>query len=166
MHDTAVPIKTASGRLEITDRRHKLGSRQRVLLIAINGEHSVREIREQFRSLGDVDSMLGELAVAELIALVGASAAAQPEPANPAGAAEAEIPPVPLARQFMNESVVANLGLRAFLFTLKIERCYTRQELTDLLPEYRRMLGKSLDAAAVAPFSARAEALIAKIPIA
>jgi len=166
MEDTAVPVKTASGRLEITDRRHKLGSRQRVLLIAINGAHNVREIREQFHSLGDIDSMLGELAVAELIALVGASAAAQPDKAHAAVAAEAEIPPVPMARQFMNESVVANLGLRAFLFTLKIERCYTKQELTDLLPEYRRMLANALNASAVAAFSARAEALIAKIQLA
>jgi hypothetical protein len=164
MLDTAVPIKTAAGRSEVADRRLKLGSRQRVLLIAINGEHVLRELRVQFRSLGDVDALLAELVAAGLVGVVdGAAAASAPAVAEAAIAAEAEIAPVPLARQFMNESVVANLGLRAFLFTLKIERCYTKQELSDLLPEYRRVLAKSLDAEAVAAFSARAEALIARI---
>ena len=164
MLDNAVPIKTAQGRSEVADRRLKLGARQRVLLIAINGEHELRELRTQFRSFGDVDALLAELAAAGLVdAGDGAGTAPTPALAQAALAAEAEIPPVPLARQFMNESVVANLGLRAFLFTLKIERCYTRQELTDLLPEYRRVLAKSLGADAVAAFSARAEALIARI---
>ncbi len=161
MLDHAVPVKTALGRTEVADRRLKLGSRQRVLLIAINGEHEVRDLRRQFRSLGDVDALLGELVDAGLVASPeGAGGASVPAHAVEA---EAEIPAVPLARQFMNESVVANLGLRAFMFTLKIERCYTKQELLDLLPEYRRMLAKTLDAEAVAAFSARAEALIERI---
>lgn len=164
MLDTAIPVKTASGRTEISERRHKLGARQRVLLISINGEHSVREIRQQFQALGDIDALLAELVSAELIAVATSpSAAARAPPAAPAAATEAEVPATSVARQFMNESVVAQLGLRAFLFTLKIERCYTRQELLDLLPEYRRLLGKSLDAVAVAAFSERAEALIGKI---
>lgn len=162
MLDNAVPLKTAGGRREVADRRLKLGPRQRVLLIAISGEHDVRELRTQFHSLGDVDALLAELAAAGLID-VGGGAGMAPAVAEAAMAAEAEIPAVPLARQFMNESVVANLGLRAFLFTLKIERCYTKQELTDLLPEYRRVLAKSLKGDAVAAFSARAEALIARI---
>lgn len=162
MLDNAVPHKSARGRSEVADRRLKLGPRQRVLLIAINGEHDVGELRTQFHSLGNVDALLAELAAAGLVDL-GQGAGPAAATAQAAKAAEAEIPPVPLARQFMNESVVANLGLRAFLFTLKIERCYTKQELTDLLPEYRRVLAKSLKPDAVAAFSARAEALIARI---
>ncbi|MBN8482847.1 MAG: hypothetical protein J0L88_14785 [Xanthomonadales bacterium] len=156
-----VPFKTALGRSEVADRRIRLGSRQRVLLIAINGEHDVRDLRRQFRALGDVDALLAELVAIGLVTSAGGDASA-PASAHEAKAEDA-IPPVPLVRQFMNESVVANLGLRAFLFTLKIERCYTRQELTDLLPEYRRMLAKALDAESVAAFSARAEALIERI---
>ncbi len=167
MLETAVPVKTESGRSEIVERRRKLGARQRVLLISINGEHTVRQIRQQFRSLGDVDMLLSELAGAELIVLAGAPApapaTAAAAPADAASAGGIEVPTSALARQFMNESVVAQLGLRAFLFTLKIERCYTKQELRDLLPEYRRMLAKSLDADAVSAFSERAEAMIADI---
>ncbi len=158
MSEQSVPIKTALGRSEVSDRRLKLGSRQRVLLIALSGEHPVRRIREQFRSLGDVDALLKELVEAGLVEYAPAAAGAQPVAAN-----EADIAPVPRARQFMNDSVVANLGLRAFMFTLKIERCYTKQELHDLLPEYRRCLAKSLDEDATAAFMERAETLIARI---
>jgi hypothetical protein len=164
MLDTAMPHKTALGRSEVADRRLKLGSRQRVLLIAINGELDLRGLRARFGSLGDVDGLLAELATAGLVGVPdGAGATVAPAVTQAAIEAEAGLPPVALARQFMNESVVANRGLRAFLFTLKIERCYTKQELSDLLPEYRRVLAKSLDAEAVAAFSARAEALIARI---
>ncbi len=159
----AIPHKTARGRAEVSTRGLKLGSRQRVLLIALNGEEPVPRLREQFRSLGDVDALLNELVAAGLVEYDDANARSERGGAAPAAANEAELAPVPLARQFMNESVVANLGLRAFMFTLKIERCYSKQELLDLLPEYRRVLGKTLDAEAVAAFSQRAEALIARI---
>lgn len=159
MLDTAVPVKTHSGRSEVADRRRHLGSRQRVLLIAINGEQTVREIRERFRSLGDVDALLDELELAELID------AGKPAPAHAtAGVAAAEAgSAIAQARQFVNDSVVAHLGLRAFLFTLKTERCYSRDALLDLLPEYRRMLGKALTPAEVTALSQRAELLIARI---
>lgn len=170
MLDTAVPVKTATGRSEIADRRHALGSRQRMLLIAINGEQTVREIRERFGSLGDVDVLLTELAMAELIDVGGAIAAptaptaTAAAPGVAAGAATDDAgSPIAQARRFINDSVVAHLGLRAFLFTLKIERCYSKDALLDLLPEYRRVLGKAAAPAEVTALSQRAELLIARI---
>lgn len=167
MLDTAVPVKTASGRSEIADRRHALGSRQRMLLIAINGEQTVREIRERFHSLGDVDVLLTELAMAELIDIGGAITAPAAMAPGEAGVAAPAVnetgSPIAQARQFINDSVVAHLGLRAFLFTLKVERCYSRDALLDLLPEYRRVLGKAAAPAEVTALSQRAELLIARI---
>ncbi|PZQ14050.1 MAG: hypothetical protein DI564_10845 [Rhodanobacter denitrificans] len=167
MLDTAVPVKTASGRSEIADRRHALGSRQRMLLIAINGEQTVREIRERFHSLGDVDVLLTELAMAELIDIGGAITAPAATAPGEAGVAAPAVnetgSPIAQARQFINDSVVAHLGLRAFLFTLKVERCYSRDALLDLLPEYRRVLGKAAAPAEVTALSQRAELLIARI---
>ena len=174
MLDDAIPTKTAAGRQEIEQRSLRLGARHRTVLIAINGERKLDAVRRQFEAFGDVMALIGELAEAGLIEFHGVAANDARAPVASAVAKPAEAPvvaepvapvvsPLPLARQFMNESVVANLGLRAFLFTLKIERCYTRQELTDLLPEYRRVLAKSLKPDAVAAFSARAEALIARI---
>ncbi|ANB17340.1 hypothetical protein [Dokdonella koreensis] len=162
MRDSAVPVKTTSGRNEVADRSRQLGSRQRMLLIAINGEHTVREIRERFHSLGDVDALLDELAVADLIDVAGAGVPAAPA-SDPPGPAFDAASPLVQARQYINDSVVAHLGLRAFLFTLKVERCYSRQALLDLLPEYRRLLGKTLDPAAIAALNERAERMIARL---
>lgn len=53
------------------------------------------------------------------------------------------------ARQFMNDRVVEALGLRAFFFILKLEKCSTRAELAELLPDFGKAVAKSgdLDAA-------------------
>ncbi|GMV28248.1 MAG: hypothetical protein AMXMBFR59_03730 [Rhodanobacteraceae bacterium] len=144
MLDSAVPRKTLQGQRELVDRRQKLHARSRSLLIAVHGAHSVAELKRQFAALGDIGSILDELSALGLIAVDGkpiagaanAAAAAAPSP-------EAELPPLQLARAFINETAVAALGLRAFLFTLKLERCYTKAELTELLPEYHRVLSKA-----------------------
>lgn len=141
MLDTAVPRKTLQGQRELVDRQQKLHARSRSLLIAVHGAHSVAELKRQFSALGDVGNILDELSKLGLIEIDGRSAA------NAAGApplaAESELPALQLARAFINETAVAALGLRAFLFTLKLERCYTKAELTELLPEYRRVLAKA-----------------------
>jgi hypothetical protein len=170
MLDGVIPVKTAAGRAEVGDRRHKLGPRQRMVLISINGELSVGAIRQQFRSLSELDSVLEELLDAGLIEIPGASEATlnasiaqSAEPQAPV--TESNAPPqanvaLQAAREFMNKTIVSKLGLRAFMFTLRIEKCHSKQELLDLLPEFRRVLRKSVDAAGVSDLSARAEELI------
>ena len=149
MQDTDRPVKTAAGRAEIGERRRKLSSHQRALLIAIRGEQTLAEIRAHFRVLGDVNAVIGDLLAAGLIAADGeAAGVAANAPVSEVGSAPEPNAHVGLAavmqsRQFMNETAVAALGLRAFLFTLKLERCHTRQDLSDLLPEYHRVLAKA-----------------------
>ncbi len=46
------------------------------------------------------------------------------------------------AKSFMNETVVSALGLRAFVFTLRLERCSTRADLGQLMPDYEKALRK------------------------
>jgi hypothetical protein len=46
------------------------------------------------------------------------------------------------AKSFINETVVDALGVRAFLFTLKLERCSTRDDLAALLPDYAKAIRK------------------------
>ncbi|HSX62856.1 MAG TPA: hypothetical protein VLF18_21950 [Tahibacter sp.] len=142
MLDSAVPRKTLQGQRELVDRRQKLHARSRSLLIAVHGAHSVAELKRQFAALGDVGSILDELSALGLIAADGMPSASAANP-GAAAPADAELPPLQLARAFINETAVAALGLRAFLFTLKLERCYTKAELTELLAEYRRVLGKA-----------------------
>lgn len=144
MLDTAVPRKTLQGQRELVDRQQKLHARSRSLLIAVHGAHSVAELKRQFAALGDVGSILNELSALGLIAVDSKSAAnSAVNPGVAPAPTDAELPPLQLARAFINETAVAVLGLRAFLFTLKLERCYTKAELTELLPEYRRVIGKA-----------------------
>ena len=71
-------------------------------------------------------------------------------------------PPAPQAKQFLNETAVAVLGLRAFLFTLKLEHCYTVDELRGILPEYRRVIGKSKGEEFALAMVAHAETMLAR----
>jgi hypothetical protein len=161
MRDIDVPVKTAAGRRELSERRHSLHARQRTLLIAIHGEHTLQELRRQFQALGDVDAIVDDLHGAGLVEPRSVAAAIAP------GAVEAlppeeTITPLQLARQFINETAVAALGLRAFLFTLKLEKCYSKADLEALLPEYRRVMGKARNVPYAAAMVQRAEAMLAK----
>jgi hypothetical protein len=153
MHDTDTPNKTAAGRAEITARKLHLNPRQRTVLIAVNGQQSMQQIRTQFRVLGDVDAIIGNLYESGLLEMQGGGMGSANRAAPVAAHTTAvesdmpQMPPLGLVRQFMNESSVAALGLRAFMFTLKLERCYTKDELLGLLPEYQRVLGKAKDTA-------------------
>ena len=44
----------------------------------------------------------------------------------------------------MNDTIVDTLGIRAFVFTLRLERCATRADLKALLPDYERSVTKKL----------------------
>lgn len=151
MRDTDTPNKTAAGRAEISARKLSLNPRQRTVLIAINGQQSMQQIRTQFHVLGDVDAIIGDLCTSGLLEMHGGGLAplarpvASPEPKTTPESAGQQSPTLAMVRQFMNESSVAALGLRAFLFTLKLEKCYSKDELLGLLPEYQRVLGKAKD---------------------
>lgn len=171
MRDRDVPVKTAAGRRELGERRHALNPRQRSLLIAIHGEQTLLDLRRQFQALGDVDALLDELHDAGLIEAAGAAEAEAPAPTAKLVAAIDTVPEeVPedaatatrLARQFMNETTVAVLGLRAFLFTKKLQRCGSAEDLRALLPEYRRMIGKVKSAQFAEAVALRAASLLAK----
>lgn len=155
MRDNDIPVKTDGGVREIEARQHKLHARTRSLLIAIHGEQPVAELKRQFQAIGDVGAILDEL---EKLGLIAARGTAQ---AAPAASAATGLPPLQLARAFINETAVATLGLRAFLFTLKLERAYTKAELTDLLPEYRRVLAKAKDDAFADAMVQRAQRMLA-----
>lgn len=170
MQSTDVPNKTAAGYAEIQNRKMQLGPRQRTLLISIDGAHTLQQVREQFRVLGDITPLIEELKTAGLVQLNGYQAAASNDPGKPTSAAVASgamhvIPPLGLVRQFMNETVVEALGLRAFMFTLKLERCSTKDELADVLPEYQRLLakGRKSDPEYANALARRAEAMLAAI---
>jgi hypothetical protein len=161
MNSNDVPVKTDSGNREMAQRAHKLSSRVRSLLIVIHGTETVAELTKNFQAFGDVDAGLKELVTLGLITAhtQAASAAVTRMPA--ANAADI-VPPPQQAKQLHNESAVAVLGLRAFLFTLKLEHCYTADELRGILPEYQRVMTKAKGANFAAAMVKRVQAILAR----
>ena len=157
MKPTDIPVKTPAGTRELSQRQHKLSPRARSLLIVIHGTETVAELSAALHALGDIDGALNQLHGLGLIELRGGTAAN-----GPVYATEEAQPLLLQAKQFINESAVAVLGLRAFLFTLKLEHCYTEEEIRGILPEYRRVIGKAKGEAFANAMSQRAEHLLAR----
>ena len=172
-----VPTKTAAGIDEIATRRHRLSTRSRTVLIAVDGQHSAAELQTMFASFGDIGMLLDELAALGLV--VGDNVTphlATPVPAAAAPVArQAPSPATPAipdstpsgeslmeARRLMNETAVAYLGLRAFGFTLKLEHCYSADELRGLLPTFLQLVTKAKGAAMASDLQQRIEQLIGR----
>lgn len=187
MLDNTILVKTAAGRVEIDDRKLKIGARQRMVLISINGERTIESIRKQFVAISDIAALLDELMSLGLIeiedstlALETGAAAALPDfvpPGTPTDQSVAKpvvkpvAKPAPQARQevsdgyvqareYMSRVLSAKVGLRSFLFIQKVDKSDSPEALRELMPEFRRLLRKSVDATRVAEFSAHAEELI------
>lgn len=166
MRDTDVPFKTAAGHEEIGVKRHKLAPRARSLLIMLHGAESVAQLANSMAALGDVRAILGELAGQGLVAIrAGAANAAQVSaPVEPA--VVHVLPPAQEVKQLLNETAVASLGilggLTAFRFTLKLEHCYTAEELREIFPEFRRVVAKAKNAEFADAVLKRAEAILAR----
>jgi hypothetical protein len=161
MNPSDVPVKTDAGNRELAHRSHKLSSRVRSLLIVIHGTDTVAELTHNFHAFGDVGASLNELVTLGLIKAQN-GAAATPVTQMPAANAADIVPPAQQAKQLLNESAVAVLGLRAFLFTLKLEHCYSAEELRGILPEYERVVTKAKGEAFATAMVRRVEALLAR----
>ncbi|MEO7762113.1 MAG: hypothetical protein ABIS68_09420 [Casimicrobiaceae bacterium] len=152
-------FKTAKGKEEIEQRRYKLAGKLRTLLILVDGSRSANQLADDGRKLGAPDDALLVLMRDGFVAAaVNAVAANDSRMGNLVGeVALAEAPADEFARfrvakQFMNETAVDNLGtLKKFTFTLKLERCSVRTDLANLLPDYERAMTGAIgrDAASV-----------------
>jgi hypothetical protein len=161
MKPTDVPIKTDSGNRELAQRAHKLTPRARSLLIVIHGTETVAELSRNLHAFGDIEESLQQLASLGLISVRGGAVSAS-EARPPAANAPDIVPPAQQVKQLLNESAVAVLGLRAFLFTLKLEHAYTADELRAIMPEYRRVMAKAKGEAFADSMVKRAEAMLAR----
>ena len=154
MNETDIPTKTTAGSDELKARSHQLPPRLRALLIMVDGSRNVADLHRAASQVGAAPNAMASLLTLGLVQL----------PAAPALLPEAELPPTQVpeperfraVQKFMNESAVNALGLRAFFFTLKLERCSTCSDLRSLLPDYAKAVvkgggeafGKSLEARA------------------
>ena len=141
MRDTDVPVKTVAGQQEIGHKQRKLQPRARSLLIMVHGVETVGQLANSMKSLGDVRAILDELIALELVTVQGGNGSS---PMPTAANNESIVPATQQVKQLLNETTVASLGMiAAFRFTLKLEHCYTADELRGIFPEFSRAVGKA-----------------------
>ena len=153
MDNQTVVIKTLKGVEEVATKKYKLTPRARTVLILVDGRKTWAELIEMARQLGSPATLLDDFVARGLIesrpgpqpeAAQASSALAQQQPTE-----TSQRPPEPdeygrfrVAQRFMVDSIVNTLGIKAFFFTLRLERCATRQDLLALLDSYTAAITK------------------------
>jgi len=66
-----------------------------------------------------------------------------------------------MAQQFMNDTAVNALGLKAFFFTLKLEKAATVEELRPLVDDYRKAIAKGSGEEEAAVLTQRLQEMLA-----
>ena len=162
--------KTDSGLQELRTRTAGLPPRLRSLLILVDGRRTLAQLQAAAGQIGAPSDAIEQLLQRGLVA-VRPPAAATMMPASaladgtehvdlPLDAAAAAVDRFRGALKLMNDSVVDAIGMRAFFFTLKLERCATLDDLRALLPEYRRLLAKAAHPARALAAEQRVEGLL------
>jgi hypothetical protein len=141
MADTTRYTKTERGAVEISSRRKNLRGRERTMLILIDPSKTADELRASAARIGVEPDFLQTLVRDGYIVAVAGTESA---PAEPAGrvVTKDELARFRAAKQFINDTVVDALGVRAFMFTLKLERCSTLADLVEMLPDYAKAIAK------------------------
>ena len=136
--------RTEKGHGEIVEGHRNLRGKMRTLLFLIDPTKSAEQIEHQASQIGATYEQLAQLITDGYVVEFGGAAT----PANDADAGVVspvdEVGRFRIAKAFMNDTIVDALGIRAFLFTLRLERCATRADLKTLLPDYARSLMKKL----------------------
>ncbi len=137
--------RTEKGHAEIAQRGKSLRGKPRTVLFLVDPGKPVEEIERQAAQIGAPPDVLAQLLAEGYIAEVGAASPAPAPPPAPAPAdADDELARFRIAKAFMNDTIVDTLGIRAFAFTLRLERCATRADLAALLDDYAKALLKKL----------------------
>ena len=163
---TDIVSKTPEGVQELKSRAHKLAPRLRSMLVMIDGGLNVGQLEEAASRLGApadfIDTLLAEGLVAlKPSAASSASASSAAASVAPAPTLESvEIERFSSTRKFMNDAAVEALGLRAFLFTLKLEKCFNRNDLLALMDEFHKAIVKGSGEETARVLTARARELL------
>jgi hypothetical protein len=139
--DTTRYAKTDKGLEEIRSRGKSLRGRLRTMLILIDPSKTDAELRASAAQIGVEPEFLDTLLRDGYVAAVGANDTADTE-STARVVTRDELARFRAAKVFINETIVDALGVRAFLFTLKLERCSTRADLAALMPDYEKSIRK------------------------
>lgn len=134
--------RTEKGQEEISHSKKTLPAKLRTVLFLIDAHKDIREIQRKIVLIGAPQDALQQLVNGGYVAPVTEFNA--PIIDGPVSI-EDQLAAFRVAKAFMNETVVDALGIRAFMFTLKLEKCATAADLATLLPDYAQALLKKLD---------------------
>ena len=162
MHD--IYGKTALGLQEIGNRKMKLLPRLRTMLILIDGHQPAFILQKEAGKLGAPDDFLAQLLGMRLIEKIGSaisreSKAADKQTNQPVAAVD-EFTRFRAAKDLMNITVVDALGIRAFFFTLKLERAGNLADLRELVGPYRDATAKGSGAEEARVFTERLNSML------
>ena len=141
MADTTRYAKTEMGTEEIRSRRKNLRGRERTMLILVDPSKTGDELRASAARIGVPGDFLQTL-VRDGYVVAVAGTEGETADSAPRMVTKDEFGRFRAAKAFMNETVVDALGVRAFMFTLKLERCSTLPDLANLLPGYAKAIAK------------------------
>ncbi len=146
MLPTDVLVKTDKGIEEVKTRKYRLPARSRILLFMIDGRHAIGEILDQTAKLGLPATALKELLDGDFVTNVSASTirAATPAAGGSAASDASDGERYIRAQKFMNDTIVDALGIKAFFFTLKLERCANIADLQALVDSYTKAMEKGM----------------------
>lgn len=167
MSTEQIYTKTPLGIDEVQNRKLHLAPRLRTMLIMIDGHKTASVLKDSAIKFGCPEDFIESLLAAGLIAKVSATpeiAVSAPTVAATASAtsrdsidvavfsvaaqpAEDEYARFRTAKDFMNNAVVNSLGMKAFFFTLKLERAGTVDDLRGLVKPFQEALTKATSAA-------------------
>src|SRR5438105_1114018 len=136
--------RTEKGHGEIVEGRRNLRGKVRTLLFLIDPAKSAAQIEQQASQIGATYEQLAQLVADGYVVELGTETAIAANDDKPAVDVIDEVGRFRIAKAFMNDTIVDALGIRAFLFTLRLERCATRADLKALLPDYAQSLTKKL----------------------
>jgi hypothetical protein len=159
MSTEQIYTKTPLGIDEVQNRKLHLAPRLRTMLIMIDGHKTVSVLKDSATKFGCPENFIETLESAGLIARLGAGAptvlagllstdsGASNTPALPAQTFQDDYARFRFAKDFMNTAVVNSLGMKAFFFTLKLERAGTVDDLRGLVKPFKEALTKATSAA-------------------
>jgi hypothetical protein len=150
--------RTPKGHSEISQGNKSLKGKLRTVLFLIDAGKTADDIQRQILLIGAPADSIAQLVTAGYVAEVGKMGA---PPADGAGPTDDRVANFRVAKAFMNETIVDALGIRAFGFTLRLERCATTDDLVALLPAYAEALLKKLDRDATRALVERTRELLA-----
>lgn len=156
--------KTTLGLQEVSSRKMKLAPRLRTMLILIDGHQPAFILQEEAGKIGAPDDFLEQLINMRLIEKIGSAISqvakvADKQSSQPAAGVD-EYTRFRAAKDLMNITVVDALGIRAFFFTLKLERAGNLADLRELVDPYRDAIAKGSGAEEARVFTERLNTML------